>query len=1613
VANGQDPQQPPKQYSPDNPFAQQAQQGGGKQYSADNPFAPQSGPKPVYGPGSLTRDVPGETAAKLQQRLPPAEAEEHMRRLQYATGSDLSDVPYGHGSAGLGALMGAAQMLGGPKEKGTFPEAGASFAEGFAPAMAFAPGLMAASPKSAIETARQGVGSLMQSGQQAAQGNPEAIGRLAMFAGGGLMGARAGAPTPMDALDRATQGMPEERAAAPEAPTQGPQRAPFMQPTARGIEPPGTSPMSAVPPAPVDATALSAMQQARTSATVSGLDPELEQMRESIRRARANVERGPQFRGVTAPEEAPGPAGGTVDQQMPDAIAAARDMLAMPRAGVRGPAPGAGAEEAGAGGAPQSAAGAGSILPSERIPPTAMPMETSGPGVPRSAEVARMRDPLSVEHGRELERQRAQFGMGEPDLSKTPPPEQSYAATHPEPTPRLPEGLAPVDIETARRGAQRLPPGQPFSPEAVEQIPPTHPVAGRIPSQMASAQERAAGGGEGVEFLARRMQPIIEKLNRQQPLTPGDIELVKQFRQAQGFGPLKPEDEASLLGGVQHAPAGEVQPVDLQLRGAGQGSFQYSFPEGGALEVQSRHGGVGAYRGALFGQEFTPELQARIEAAIRANHPEITHFLENDEPASIGKGGPGGGVTAFGIHKPGSGVFEPSEFQGARGRIAQRLTEPETGKPRLGSASGEGAEQAQLRLEKPFRQEKFFQGRVNIQPTEALRNAARESGQRWHVFDPDKPNSILDSFRSKNAAERVAVRNGLHIYDAKEDVINQVRKEAVRGPGTPGGTPPKHPFGPETGAATLGPLIPDAVAKAAEGLRDAWRSLVNPTARSPEAAETGLVLREAGARQVLGRQQLIERTRRVEAALDRVPAASHYDILDRYERGQPQASTAASRIAGLVRTFADESRAMVQKLGTGKLDHFLQNYIPHLFKDPTKAAEVFQQIRRSALPRRISGSGSFMFHRDLPFTLKDLHEQFGLEPVTTNPVELARMGYENAIRYTEGQKAINELTRRGLGRWASTPEEVPAGSVQVDDRAVGTPTEARSNIVAQRSHFYAPEPVAKVINNYLSPGLRGTSVKPFFELGRVFGNSIVQFRLGWSAFHGTMTTLLAVSNDVTAGLTRLASGHPIEGVMQMARAPLAPLRYFAAGSKLADAAFRGDIGGPMGQWIENTLKAGGRFRMEDYYRTGALPAFLKAWRSGSMLKAAGLSPFAATEVGMYPILGKYVPNLKLGAFMETARAELGKLGPGATDVQERAALSRAWDSIDNRFGQLVYDNLFWNRTLRDIGHISVQALGWNLGSVREAFGGVQDIARGNLRSTRAHFLLAYPATIALSGAILQYMLTGQGPQEQKDYFYPRTGKLTPEGEPERVQLPSYVRDAVSYAHDPVRTVESKAHPELRMASDIINNSDFQGGMIRNPDDPLVKQAQQTLEYMLRQYEPIALAPSIEHMINPSAAPQGSDLAQTLRTVGITPAPREMVRTPAMNAMEQFLSRKGPERTTPEEREERSGRRSLLQRITQPEERQRGLADLEQQVKDGKLTISQARTILTRSAYSPLVRGFKQLSLEEAGVVLQKANPEERRALLPYYALKMQGAATEGKADAVQSSQRLLQGLRQP
>ena len=67
-----------------------------------------------------------------------------------------------------------------------------------------------------------------------------------------------------------------------------------------------------------------------------------------------------------------------------------------------------------------------------------------------------------------------------------------------------------------------------------------------------------------------------------------------------------------------------------------------------------------------------------------------------------------------------------------------------------------------------------------------------------------------------------------------------------------------------------------------------------------------------------------------------------------------------------------------------------------------------------------------------------------------------------------------------------------------------------------------------------------------------------------------------------------------------------------------------------------------------------------------------------------PLFEKYIPLLKNGAFYENMSKWL-MTNPNATREEQVNAARQVWDSVDNRFGELVQDNIFMNKVIKQAG----------------------------------------------------------------------------------------------------------------------------------------------------------------------------------------------------------------------------------------------------------------------------------------------------------------------------------------
>lgn len=759
----------------------------------------------------------------------------------------------------------------------------------------------------------------------------------------------------------------------------------------------------------------------------------------------------------------------------------------------------------------------------------------------------------------------------------------------------------------------------------------------------------------------------------------------------------------------------------------------------------------------------------------------------------------------------------------------------------------------------------------------------------------------------------------------------------------------------------------------AKSLLDAVRKLTNPAGRTTGSQEMAHVVRartgEQARRSEIDQAALAPFRRLVK----QLSSAARFEFIDNVETGRGQSAPGLQPLADALRTALDEARLRVQALGTGKLEHFIQDYFPHIWEDADAARSVIARILGK---RPLQGPKSFLKKRTIPTTAEGV--EAGLKPVTDNPIDLVLLKLREMNRYVMGQRILQDARAQGLVKFVKATARAPVGYLPIDDAIAtvyGPLTEEGAQTI--RGRYTAPEPIATVLNNHLRPGLRGNAL---FDAYSFVGNALNQVQLGLSLFHLGFVSMDAIISQQALGFEQIASGvrhgqlgRVAAGVGNVATQWVAPFSTFVRGNKVIQEYTRpGSVGGEFVAIADAVTQGGGRVKMDQLYKNNAVAKFLEAARKGQMVRTAGWLVPAAMELAARPLMEVIVPRMKLGVFADLVRFELARLPPDATVEQVRAVMATAWDSVDNRMGQVVYDNLFWSRTQKDLGMASVRSLGWNLGTLREVGGGAADLGRGRWNH-RTAYVLSLPIAVGLLGALLMYLWTGRGPESLQDYFQPRTGRTDGDGNDERVQLPSYMKDVLAFTthgvHGAVATVGHKLHPLLSYLADMLTNQDYWGGEIRNEHDPLVDQVRQVADYTATQFTPIGYRNVQEQRRRLQTGGRAA-----LPFIGVTPASRADVRSPAQNLMADFLKQGTPSGATPEEAAVRRARNDVMDRFHQ---RTLDYGEARAELRAKGLTAQQTADALRRMLGNPLVERFKQLTLAQAQQVYDLATPHEK------------------------------------
>lgn len=595
--------------------------------------------------------------------------------------------------------------------------------------------------------------------------------------------------------------------------------------------------------------------------------------------------------------------------------------------------------------------------------------------------------------------------------------------------------------------------------------------------------------------------------------------------------------------------------------------------------------------------------------------------------------------------------------------------------------------------------------------------------------------------------------------------------------------------------------------------------------------------------------------------------------------------------------LADEMRALYDNVhkDMGELNEaqkagFIEDYYRHQWVNDEKSARIFSK----------EGNKSFTKQRSIPTIEEGIAK--GLTPRTLDPVQTTLEYVNNARRFIAANKILKQGQQEGDVFFQ------PLGKNKMPDSDSWVPIEGSLGRKGG-GQLYAREGWARVYNNWRSPGFTGAAGDVVHAMRRT-SNTITGMELGLSGFHFTTMVNEAIINDVAKAVANVSKGKLGSALKDVALSPTAPYRLAKQGGRLERVYLGKEAGSQeMREMADLLTAAGGRAKgmshAKDYEYT-AMGSFFQAWKRGALASEGkqylegmaanpltGTAKVAASVVGrtmqtiMEPLFNVYIPKLKNGAFYDTM-AQWIKANPGADRAAKLDAARVIWDSIDNRFGESVNDNIFWKQHMKQIAMLSMRSYSWNVGTIREIGGGLKDAASHKM-TPRVAYTIALPIVYGTIGALYQKMKTGEFPQDAQDYIAPRTGGTDPAtGQPERMIMPGYMKDVFGWAHDPAELAKHKLSTFLTTIGEMASGKDWRGAPIAPPHEPNAPFEETAPPWLLAYMKHVGskLVPiSVRDLSR--GEKQGSNLTVGERMLGIQPGGRKYVDPEGMKSYDRY------------------------------------------------------------------------------------------------------------------------------
>lgn len=790
-----------------------------------------------------------------------------------------------------------------------------------------------------------------------------------------------------------------------------------------------------------------------------------------------------------------------------------------------------------------------------------------------------------------------------------------------------------------------------------------------------------------------------------------------------------------------------------------------------------------------------------------------------------------------------------------------------------------------------------------------------------------------------------------------------------------------------------------------------------------DARKTGIILDEVTAAMARRLAQMEAALKEARTLVSKLPEAQQEELMKRVDEGTPlKAGPYKQAIDAVADMDAKRTQEAKDWFAAHGQDHwanyqnFLKNIVPHYFEDQEQANKVIDQLIRD---KKMIGGTGFLKHR-ADMTMREVidwakSKGITLKPKHTNVIDAVMDRWTQQERYFGAHEMIARMEANGTGHWENT-DYVPKSGERMVNNIVGNRTVEDKDGNRHKQFFFANEPSAQIINNYLSRGLRQGHkwVENYF----VAANALNSFQLGLSAFHGMFVTTEGVVSSFALGIEKLLHGD-IKGLKDMALAPFSTWNDWKLGGDIRKTMLDPTKGSQLHQQIVDEMVAGGfRDGLDSFYKDNHIQKFLDALRAHNVFKTALHVPLAIVEAVAKPLMEHFVPRMKAAAVYKLAQMHLQRK-PDMDPMEFRRALQEDVRSGNNRFGQMTYDNLHLHKTVKDLLMMMTRSLGWNWGSLAEIGGGIADWAKfaKNVAGYAAHkvagggkgrkppgeggdenaddyqpggskfprvtnkmaYVVALPLIIGIFGALLAAMF-GQPIRRLRDYYAIQTGEVDDHGHKVTVMLPSYMKDVLSFGRHPMQAIINKLHPILSLIGSMLQNKDFYGVEIRHSGDPAMKQILQELKYVGKQFVPF----SITNANKLSGSEVSTPLKIATRTGALLVAPSSAGKSDAQNLADDLVRESLPQNSRTQEQADHSALRSQmvgLQRIG------KGADEIAKAVSAGKLNAKDVVYIERQSRLTPLQASVAHLNLQDSERVLQAATPEEKQQIQPQIAAK--------------------------